>query len=184
MGLSLLAPPPADPSIARRLLATTAYAPPPRAVLASLVPWTLFELKIAVHHGCDTDVVPLQLIPPGLAPHAERVIRSSRAPWFRPDELPPALLDSVRGELEGWQSRRRRSIRNASVLVRAEHGYRMTFRTEDELVTIELALAPPRIVDEQRCPVLRPRRTLLGALRTLFSGGGAGPSRSRASGGA
>jgi len=183
MGLSLLAPPPADPAIARRLLATTAYTPPERAVLAALVPWTLFELKIAVHHGTDTDVVPLQLIPPGLAPHAERVIRSSRAPWFRPDELPPALLDSVRGELDGWRCRRRRPIRNASVLVRAEHGYRMTFRTPTEQVTIELALAPPRIAHEERCPVLEPKRTLLGSLRTLFSGGAA-PSRSRASGGA
>lgn len=183
MGLRLLAPPPADPAIASRLLATTAFVAPERAVLASLVPWTLFELKIAVHHGSDTDVVPLQLIPPGLAPHAERIIRSSRAPWFRPDELPPALLDSVRGELEGWRSRRRRAIRNASVLVRAEHGYRMTFRTETEQLTIELALAPPRIAHEERTPVLKPKPSLVARLRT-FIAGGAAPSRSRASGGA
>ena len=108
---------------------------------------------------------------------------SSRAPWVRPDELPPALLDSVRGELDGWRCRRRRPIRNASVLVRAEHGYRMTFRTPTEQVTIELALAPPRIAHEERCPILEPKRTLLGSLRTLFNGGAA-PSRSRASGGA
>jgi hypothetical protein len=76
---------------------------------------------------------------------------------------------------------RRGAIRNASVLVRAEHGYRMIFRTTEEVVTVELALSPPRIVHEERCPVLPPQRTVLGWFRTLFSGG-AGPSRSRASG--
>ncbi len=182
MALSLLAPPPADPSIARRLLDTTAFQPPERGVLAAVVPWTLYELKLAVHHGRETDVVPLQLLPPGLLADPERVIRSSRARWSRPDELPEPLLGRVRRELAGWRARRRdRTIRNASVLVRAEHGYRMTFRTQEELVTVELALSPPRIVHEERCPVLKPQRTLFGALRTLFSGG-AGPSRSRASG--
>ena len=183
MGLSLLAPPPADPTIARRLLATTAFVPPERAVLRGVVPWTLLELKIAVHHGDQTDVVPLQVVPPGLETHTERILRSSRARWFRPHELPPALATEVQRELDGWRSRHRRSIRSASALVRAEHGYRMTFRTAEEAVTIELALAPPRIVHEERCPILKPRRSVLGSLRTLFSGGAA-PSRSRASGGA
>lgn len=183
MGLDLLSPPPADPTIARRLLATTAYRPPERAVLASVVPWTLVEVKIAVHHGKETDVVPLLVVPPGLEPHVERVVRSSRATWTRPHALSAPMTERIQGALEQWRARRRRAIRSASALVRAEHGYRMTFRTEAEAVTIELALAPPRIVHEERCPVLRPRPSLIGRLRTLIAGGAA-PSRSRASGGA
>jgi len=182
MALSLLAPPPADPAIARRLLDTTAFTVPERAVLGAVVPWTLFELKLAVHHGPHTEVIPLQLVPPVLAADPERVVRSSRAPWSRPAELPTHLLDPVQRELEAFRARRG-AIRNASVLVRAEHGYRMTFRTSEEVLTLELALSPPRIVHEERCPVLKPQRTLFGWCRSLFSGG-AGPSRSRASGGA
>lgn len=183
MGLSLLTPPPADPTIARRLLATTAFTPPERAVLGAVVPWTLVELKVAVYHGHETEVVPVQQVPAGLEPHVERILRSSRARWFRPAELPPSLAEAVGHELDRWRQRRKLAIRGASALVRAEHGYRMTFRTETEQVTIELALAPPRIVHEERCPVLKPRPSWLGRLRTLIAGG-AEPSRSRASGGA
>lgn len=182
MALSLLAPPPADPSIARRLLDTTAFRVPERAVLGAVVPWTLFELKLAVHLSQGTQVIPIMLVPPMLEADTELVIRSSRAPWFRPAELPEHLLEPVQRELDTFRARRG-PIRNASVLVRAEHGYRMIFRTPEEILTLELALSPPRIVFDERCPVLKPRRSLFGALRTLI-GGGAAPSRSRASGGA
>ena len=53
----------------------------------------------------------------------------------------------------------------AHVLVRAEHGYRLTFRTSVEQHVIELAVTPRRVIDERIVPI--PRRSMLDVVRDV-----------------
>ena len=181
MSLSPLQPPPADPEIARRLLATTAFEVPPLAVLQEVVPWTLHEAKMAVHRfSGQVEVITFTLVPEWLRPEEERILRTSGAGWHRPAALPPAVLEAARHELERWRRQRGLEPRSASVVARAEHGYRMRFRTESEELCLDLAVSPPRIVREERTPVARAEHALVGAVRrlgraswTLIAGGAA-----------
>ncbi|MAQ13340.1 MAG: hypothetical protein CMN30_00870 [Sandaracinus sp.] len=164
MPLIPLQPPPADPVIARRLLDTTVYVPPPRSALDPVEPWTVFEVRVAVH-AANPDVLRFALTPPALRDQEERILRTSGAPWERPSELPSAILAAVRLRLTDWERRTGSGYDGAHVLVRAEHGYRLTFRTSVEQHVVELAVTPPRIIDERIVSI--PRRSMLDVVRDV-----------------
>ena len=145
MRLEPLQSPPADPALARRLLATTAFEPPDRAVLDPVEPWTLYEARVAIH-ALRGDALRFSLTPPHLRDLESLVLRTSSARWERPMVLPPALLDATHARLAEWEARTGRPHGGAHLLVRAEHGYRMVFRASEQVVTVDLAVTPPRVV--------------------------------------